>query len=61
MDVLILDEVKSRTTKLAQTLESRRHKVVRCITSNEFLGSVNSGLPGVILADVDTWQHGRSI
>ncbi len=61
MDVLILDEVKSRKAKLAETLEKRRYKVVQCGTSNDFLGAVSNSLPSLILLDVDTWHHGRSM
>jgi DNA-binding NtrC family response regulator len=61
MEVLILDDLKSRKTKLVETLEKRRYKVVQCGTSNDFLNAVNHSLPGLILLDFDTWHRGRSI
>jgi DNA-binding NtrC family response regulator len=61
MDVLILDELKSRKDKLAETLEKRRYKVVQCGTSNDFITSVNNALPNLILVDLDTWHRGRSM
>jgi|WetSurMetagenome_2_1015567.scaffolds.fasta_scaffold00027_50 DNA-binding NtrC family response regulator len=61
MDILILDETKSRKTKLAETLEKRRYKVAQCGTSNDFLSFVNTSLPNVILMDYDTWHRGRSM
>jgi DNA-binding NtrC family response regulator len=61
MDVLVLDELKSRTTKLGEALEKRRYKVVHCETSNDFITSVSGTLPSLILADYDTWHHGRAI
>jgi DNA-binding NtrC family response regulator len=61
MEVLILDELKSRKTKLAETLEKRRYKVVQCGTSNDFLNAVGTLSPSLILLDFDTWHHGRSM
>jgi DNA-binding NtrC family response regulator len=61
MDILILDEMKSRKSKLAETLEKRRYKVVQCGSCNDLLASVNASLPNVILMDFDTWHHGRSM
>jgi DNA-binding NtrC family response regulator len=62
MEVLILDDVKSRKVKLAETLEKRRYKVIQCGTSNDFLSAVSAAsLPGLILLDFDTWHRGRSV
>jgi FixJ family two-component response regulator len=61
MEVLILDDLKSRKTKLVEMLEKRRYKVVQCSTSNDFLSAVNHSLPGLILLDFGTWHRGRSI
>jgi len=61
MEVLILDELKSRKNKLVESLEKRRYKVVQCGTSNDLLNAVGHSLPGLILLDYDTWHRGRSI
>lgn len=61
MDVLILDEFKSRKVKLCEALEKRRCKVVQCSTSNDFISSINASLPNLILLDMETWHRGRSI
>ncbi len=61
MEMVILDDVKSRRTALAQTLEKSRHKVVQCATSNEFMNALSTISPGLFLVDVDTWRRGRSL
>lgn len=61
MEILILDELKSRKTKLAETLEKRRYKVMQCSTSNELLNAIGSSSPGLLLLDFDTWHRGRSV
>jgi FixJ family two-component response regulator len=61
MEVLILDDLKSRKTKLVEMIEKRMYKVVQCGTSNDFLSAVDHSLPGLILLDFDTWHRGRSI
>lgn len=61
MDIVVLDDLKSRKTKLAEILEKHRYKVVQCGTCNDFLACVNASPPGVILIDFDTWHRGRSM
>jgi DNA-binding NtrC family response regulator len=61
MELLILDDLKSRKAKLAETLEKRRYKVVQCGTTNDFISSVTNSSPGLILLDYDTWHRGRSV
>jgi DNA-binding NtrC family response regulator len=61
MEIVILDEVKSRRTAIAESLEKNRLKVVQCATSNEFMNAVNTMSPAHFLIDVDSWLHGRSL
>jgi DNA-binding NtrC family response regulator len=61
MEILILDDLKSRLETISQSLEKRRYKVISCRTSNDFLTSINQSMPGLILMDYDTWFKGRSI
>jgi DNA-binding NtrC family response regulator len=61
VEIVILDEVKSRRTAIAGSLEKNRFKVVQCGTSNEFMNAVNTMSPGHFCIDVDSWHHGRSL
>jgi DNA-binding NtrC family response regulator len=61
MEIVILDDVKSRRTAIVESLEKNRYKVIQCATSNEFMNVVNSASPGHFLIDVDTWHRGRSL
>ena len=61
MDVVILDELKSRRSAIAELLEKNRYRVAQCATSNEFMNTVGSMIPGHFLVDVESWQRGRSI
>lgn len=61
MEMVILDEVKTRRTAIAEALEKNRYKVVQCASSNEFMNALNTVSPGHFLIDVDTWHRGRSL
>jgi DNA-binding NtrC family response regulator len=61
MELLILDDLKSRMAKLTETLEKRRYKVVQCSTSNDFISAVANSTSGLILLDFETWHRGRSM
>jgi DNA-binding NtrC family response regulator len=61
MEIVILDDVKSRRVAIAESLENNRYKVVQCATSNEFMNALNTMAPGHFLVDVDTWHRGRSM
>jgi DNA-binding NarL/FixJ family response regulator len=61
MEIVILDELKSRRAAIAESLEKNRYKVVQCATSNEFMNAVTTMSPGHFLIDVDSWHHGRSV
>ena len=61
MEIVILDEVKSRRTAIAESLEKNRYKVVQCGTSNEFMNALNTMSVGHFCIDVDSWHHGRSL
>jgi DNA-binding NtrC family response regulator len=61
MEIVILDELKSRRKAIAESLEKNRYKVVQCGTSNEFINAVNTMSGGHFCIDVDSWHHGRSL
>ena len=61
MEIVIFDELKSRRTAIAESLEKNRYKVVQCGTSNEFMNAVNATSGGHYCIDVDSWHHGRSL
>ena len=61
MEIVILDELKSRRTAIAESLEKNRYKVIQCGTSSEFMNSVNTVSGGHYCIDVDSWHHGRSL
>jgi len=61
MDVVILDEMKSRRAAIAESLEKNRYKVVQCATSNDFMNAISTMTFGHFLIDVESWQHGRSL
>jgi DNA-binding NtrC family response regulator len=61
MKILVMDEVKSRKSQIAEALEKSKHKVVQCSGSNDFLSALEEQSPNFICLDYDTWNHGRSI
>jgi DNA-binding NtrC family response regulator len=61
MEIVILDETRSRKKAIVDSLEKNRYKVVQCGTSNEFMNAVSNTSPGLFLVDVESWQHGRAI
>jgi DNA-binding NtrC family response regulator len=61
MKILVMDDVKTRKTQIAEGLEKSKHKVVQCSGSSEFMAAMNEQSPNLICLDYDTWNHGRSI
>jgi DNA-binding NtrC family response regulator len=61
MKILVMDDVKSRKSQIAESLEKSKHKVMQCSGSNEFLTAMEEQSLNLICLDFDTWNHGRSI
>lgn len=61
MKILVMDDVISRKSQIAEALEKNKHKVIQCSESNDFLTAVEEQSLNIICLDFDTWNHGRSI
>jgi DNA-binding NtrC family response regulator len=61
MKILVMDEVKSRKTQIAEALEKSKHKVTQCSGSNEFITALEEQSLHCVCLDYETWHHGRSI
>lgn len=61
MKVVILDELKSRRTKITNLLVEKGYDVRSCAGSGEFIETIESSEVDRIYMEVDSWQHGMGI
>jgi len=61
MEIVLLDELKSRRNEIAQMLEKKRHTVISCASTNEFIAAIAKSSVGMFVVDVESWLHGRAI
>ena len=61
MRVVVLDEVKSRKTRITDLLVEKGYDVRICAGSGEFIEAIETSEVDRIYMDVNSWQHGMGI
>jgi hypothetical protein len=62
MRIVLMDESRDRSVQLTELLKKARHEVECIYSSNDFINRVMAkSTPDRILADADTWKHGKAI
>ncbi|MBD3421224.1 MAG: hypothetical protein GF398_13995 [Chitinivibrionales bacterium] len=61
MNIVILDHAYKRKRQLCEVLELRRHNVIGCKGSGEFLNALDENSIDRILIDWSTWREGAAI
>ncbi len=60
MNILLMDDNRKRRNQVKDLL-SRRHSVVDCFTSNDFMEEVYKDGYDLLMLDMDTWKKGSAI
>lgn len=61
MNILVVDETRTRADELVRLIEKKDFKVVRCDGTSQFLDCLGKKGSRVIALDVESWQKGRAI
>lgn len=61
MKVLVVDETQARATELSELLRQKKHDVVTCGGTCQFLDAIQTKGTKAILLDTDSWQKGRAM
>ncbi|MBD3392864.1 MAG: hypothetical protein GF418_12230 [Chitinivibrionales bacterium] len=61
MKVIIMEESRKRNSQIAELLERRKHQVVSCAGSGEFMEALYKGSADRILMNVEAWQRGNAM
>lgn len=61
MKILLVDAVRSRRAQLTDALQKKRYEVTACISSNDFVTTVEKQKFDYLLLDMDAWIRGKSL
>lgn len=61
MNIIVLEESKGQKEKFLELLEEKGNEVTGCLASGDFMESVESVMPDLIIMNVQAWQHGLAI
>lgn len=60
MTVLLMDDTRKRRGQIGELL-LKKHSVIECFTSNDFIAQLETTTPDLLLLDADTWKKGAAI
>jgi len=61
MKLVVMDDSRKRNNQLSELLRRKKHLVVSCGGSGEFMEALEKSSVDRILLNVDTWQRGNAI
>jgi PleD family two-component response regulator len=61
MKVLVMDERRQRAGEIGELLRKKKHDVVECVCSNDFMTAIQESVPQAIALDLDSWNRGRAV
>jgi DNA-binding response OmpR family regulator len=61
MKIVVLDDSRTRAGQIAELLRKRKHDVVCCTASNEFMAATQESAPKMLFLDVEAWKKCKSI
>ena len=61
MNILVMDELRSRRSQIQEAFAKGKYKVRTCCGSNDFINLIEDSTWDMILLDVESWNHGKSI
>ncbi|MBD3240491.1 MAG: hypothetical protein GF331_07885 [Chitinivibrionales bacterium] len=61
MNILVVDETRTRADELVRLIQKKDHDAVRCDGTSQFLDSLAKKGAKIVALDVESWQKGRAI